>query len=338
MKNKRYLLHSIKKQHKLLIGVILACLLLMTCTIDHDKKTHVGILIGLDFASATADGFKAGMAKLGYVEGHNIHYDTRVSDFDRDAYKHAIRKFVTDKVDLIFVFPTEATIVAKKVTQGSGIPVVFAIANIEGIDLVNSVRQPGGNITGVRYPGPDIAVKRFEIMREMAPHAKRIWLPYQRGYSIVAAQLEALYPLAAKEGITLIEAPADNAAELETYLQAHAHSDVIDIDFIMLLVEPLVVTPDATAVVGKFATAHKIPIGGMLLTGGQGSVFELNVDMANDGRDAAQLADKILKGTPAGAIPVISSESFLRVDYTAAKKLGLNVSEGLLGQANEIIR
>jgi putative ABC transport system substrate-binding protein len=75
-----------------------------------------------------------------------------------------------------------------------------------------------------------------------------------------------------------------------------------------------------------------------LLTGGQGSVFELNVDMANDGRDAAQLADKILKGTPAGAIPVISSESFLRVDYTAAKKLGLNVSEGLLGQANEIIR
>ena len=53
---------------------------------------------------------------------------------------------------------------------------------------------------------------------------------------------------------------------------------------------------------------------------------------------AAPLADKVLKGTPAGTIPVVSDESFLQINYTVAQKLGVEVPEGLLSQADEVIR
>jgi putative ABC transport system substrate-binding protein len=205
--------------------------------------------------------------------------------------------------------------------------------------LVDSVPEPGGNITGVRYPGPDIALKRFDVMRELVPDAKRMLIPYQRGYPIVSPQLEVLQPVAEAAGVTLIEVPAANAAELEAALQAQTESPDFGVDAILTLAEPLMVTPDAFAVVAKFAQEHQVPTGGILMTAGDyESVFGINVNTLETGKQAAPLVDKILKGTPAGTIPVVSSESFLQVNYKAAQDMGLAVPEGLLRQANEVIR
>jgi len=317
------------------------CVSLSSCgkKAQEQKVYRVGILSGLEYMAGAADGFKAKMTELGYIEGENIVYDLQKTDFDMAVYKNILKEFVADKVDLIFVFPTEASMEAKAATEGTNIPVVFAIANIEDTNLVNSVRQPGGNITGVRYPGPDLAAKRFEIMRELIPQAKRMWIPYQKGYPIVKSQLEILRPMAASAEVTLLEAPASDAAELEAELQAKAKSADIGMDVILFLAEPLAVTPDAFVVMGKFAAEHKIPIGGaLMMVEGFGSVFGVNIDSVGTGKQAAILADKILKGTPAGTIPVVSSESFFQFNYKAAKELGLNVPEGLLSRADEIIR
>jgi putative ABC transport system substrate-binding protein len=322
-----------------LLSSVLLGLLISGCGAEEPQVQRVGILTGLEFAAATADGFKAGMAELGYVEGENVVYDVQSTDFDMAAYQRIVEKFVADEVDLIFAFPTEAALAAKAATQGTDIPVVFAIANIEGTGLVDSVREPGGNITGVRYPGVEVSLKRFEIMRELAPEATRMWLPYQRGYGNVVYQLEALYPAAEAAGVTLIEAPADNGAELEADLQGRAQADDVGFDAILFLVEPLAVAPDAVAVITEVAAEHKIPIGGVLVKmGGEGAVFEVNVDLYDDGQQAARLADKVLRGTPAGTIPVVSAENVLKINYAAAQELGLNVDDGLLSQAAEIIR
>jgi putative ABC transport system substrate-binding protein len=288
--------------------------------------------------ATAADGFKAKMTELGYIEGENIVYDHQKTDFDIATYKRILKKFVADKVDLIFVFPTEATQEAKAATDGTGIPVVFAVANIEDTGIVNSVREPGGNITGVRYPGPDLAIKRFEIMHELAPNAKRMWIPYQRGYPIVKSQLKALQPAAASSGITLIEFPADNAAEVQADLSARVGSSDIGMDAILFIAEPLAVTPDAFEVMGKFAAEHTLPIGGAyMMVGGYGSIFGVNIETFATGKQAAVLADKILKGTPAGTIPVVSSESFFQINYKVAQQLGVKVPEGLLSRADEVI-
>jgi putative ABC transport system substrate-binding protein len=299
----------------------------------------VGVLSGLDFVADITDGLKVKMTELGYVEGKNIVYDVQKTNFDMAAYKSILQKFVADKVDVIFVFPTEASQEAKAATQGTSIPVVFAFAQIEGMGLVNSVREPGGNITGVRYPGPDLAVKRFEVMHELVPLAKRMLVPYQKGYPIVASQLELVRPAAVAAGVTLVEAPADNAAELETIFQAQAKSADAGPDAILLLAEPLAVTPDAFAVMGKFAAEHKLPIGGALMSaGGYASVFGVNVNNVAVGKQAAPLVDKIFKGIPAGTIPVVSAENYFQINYKVAQQLGVKVPEGLLNQANEVIR
>ena len=323
----------------LTLATVLALLLSGCCKKEEAKVYHVGILVGLPFVADIADGFKAGMAELGYVEGENIVYDVQATEFDMEAYRNILDQFVEDKVDLILVFPTEATMEAKAATEGTDIPVVFNFALIEGMNIVDSVREPGGNITGVRYPGPDIAVKRFEIMQELAPEATRILVPYQKGYPIVEPQMEALRPVAEAAGVTLIEAPAADAAELDAILQTHVQPDGVDIDAIFFVAEPLAVTPEPFAVMGKFAYEYNIPIGGALMAAeGYDSVFGVNVNSFDSGKLAAPLADKIFRGTPAGEIPVVSAENFIQINYTAAQELGLTVPESLLREADEVIR
>jgi putative ABC transport system substrate-binding protein len=304
-----------------------------------EEVYRVGILCGLDYITVLSDGFKAKMTELGYVEGQNIVYNYQRTNFEPKREDNVLKQFIEDKSDLILTFPTEVSMAAKAATQGTDIPVIFAFANIEDTSLVDSVPKPGGNITGVRYPGPDLAIKRFEVMRELAPRAKRIWVPYQKGYPIVSSQMKALYPVAQAAGITLIEFPADNAAEIQAELDERSKSDDIDFDAILFIAEPLAVTPDAFVIMGKFAYEHNVPIGGALIqVGDYASIFGINIDIRQAGEHAAVLADKILKGTPAGTIPVISSESYLEIDYEAAQRIGVSMPEGLLSRADRIVR
>ncbi|HEX2993980.1 MAG TPA: ABC transporter substrate-binding protein [Anaerolineales bacterium] len=324
----------------LLTWMIIATLLVSGCIGQEKKKTYkVGILVGLEFTAPLAEGFKAGMADLGYVEGENITYDVQVTGFDIPTYQDIIKKFIADKVDLIVVTPTEATMEAKALAKDTNIPVVFSFAFTEGMGIIDSVREPGGNITGVRFPGVDIQLKRFEIMRQLAPDAKRLFMPYQRGYPIIPAQLEALEPLAKADGVTLTLFPADNAAEIQAELDKRAAADDIGMDGILFLVEPLAVDPGVFEAIAKFAYEHKLPFGGVYNTVGEySSVFGVHVDLFKSGKLAAPLADKVLKGTPAGTIPAASPENFIQIDYKVAKQLGLTVPESILKQADEIIR
>jgi putative ABC transport system substrate-binding protein len=318
-----------------LILIILISLLFNGC--GEKKAYRVGILCGLDYMSVVADGFKQKMTDLGYIEGKNIIYDVQrpksyMEDIDRIS-----KKFVDDKVDLIFCFPTEAALGAKKATEGTAIPVVFAVTNIEKTDIVQSIREPGGNITGVRYPGPDLAIKRFDIMQQLAPQAKRYLIPYNPDLPVCYPQLEVLHTAAKKAGITLIEAKAHNAEEIGAFLKQR--DEAPDFDAILFIAESLSVTPDAFLVMNKFAVKHRIPVGGALMaTNGYSSIFGVNIKENESGTLAATFADKILKGTKAGTIPVVSDESYFELNYNEAKKLGLDVSEGLLTQANKVIR
>ncbi len=217
------------------------------------------------------------------------------------AEKLILKKFVADKVDLILTFPTEVSLEAKAAVEGTKIPLIFANANIEGVDLVKGVPEPGGNITGVRYPGPDLAIKRLESWHEMVPNARRIWIFYQRGYPIVASQLEVLRPVAVSLGVALTEKAADNAAEIHAILQKQVKTKDIGMDAILIIAEPLITTTEAYDLLGKFAAEHKIPVGGALSSAvNDDSLFGVSTENIAVGRQAVILADKIFKGKPAG--------------------------------------
>lgn len=308
-------------------------------TEENAKIYKIGILSGTDAFLPIADGFKAKMTELGYAEGKNIVYDIQKTNADPAGEERAAKKFVDDKADLIFTYPTEPTVTAKEVTRGTNIPVVFAYAGVEGSTLVNSVREPGGSITGVRFPGPEQISKRLEILLEIAPSVKRVWIGYDKNYPNTAPALAALRPLALSKNVTLVEVPAATMEELKADIEARNKSADIGMDAIILMPDIFNHHPDGWAVINKFAAEHKLPLGGSFLyTVEQGAVFGNANDLVKVGNLAAPLADKILKGTPAGTIPVVTPEQDLWINYKRAQELGLAVPEDLLNRANKIIR
>ena len=331
------------KLWKMLVGAVIFAMVLSACGAQKQKSYRVGILTVLQTFAPAAEGFKSKMTELGYVEGKNISYDLQSLDaVDITAYQNISKKFVEDKVDLIFVVSTEASMEAKAAAQGTGIPVLFdmAFTDVAGINLIDSVRAPGGNITGVRFPSADIANKRLEILTEMAPNAKRIFVPYLKGYPNVPGQLEVIRKSAASIGITLIEYGATSPDDLQAELNGLGTPDDVGVDAILTIAEPVALTPPFYNVLGKFAYDHKLPIGGALMNTGAdyASMFGLLPDAKTTGEQCAVLADKIFKGTSAGTIPVVTSDSVFQIDYKATQALGVTVPEGLLKQADQVLK
>jgi putative ABC transport system substrate-binding protein len=321
----------------LLVCVVVLSLLLSGCA-QKPKVYRVGILSGQSSFAAIGDGFKAKMTELGYVENQNITYIVQAPSADMADKQRLAKQLVDDKVDLIFAFPALETTAARAATQGTNTPVVFGYAQVEGTNLVKSVREPGGNMTGVRYPGPELISRRIEILHEIAPQVKRVWIGYDKNSANIPPAIEALRPTASSLGMTLVEVPVTTLEELQADLAARAKSADLGLDAILAMPDSLNTSSAGTAMLSKFAAEHQVPMAGGLASQVQGALFVNGTNFTNVGELAASLADKILKGTPAGTIPVLSPEQELTINYKVAQGLGLTVPEGLLKQAVTIIR
>jgi putative ABC transport system substrate-binding protein len=331
-----------QKVWALLTWVVIAAMLLSGCGGAQQKKVyHVGIF-GFQAFGQIADGFKAKMTELGYIEGQNITYDVQFWNAavdTPDAGTKTVQKFVSDKVDLVFSFPTEQTVLAKAALEGANIPLVFCFAGLEGNDLVKSVREPGGNITGVRYPGPETTGKRLELLTQIAPTAKRIGLFYQVGYPTTEPALAVLRPLATKLGVILVEFPVTSLEEMQAALDARDEMDDIGVDAFLQMADGLTHSPEGAALVMKFAQEHHLPYGGgHYYQADQGAIFTYSPYDFEMGQLAAPIADKVLKGTQAGTIPLATPENHLILNYKVAQELGLAVPEGLLKAAYKVVR
>jgi putative ABC transport system substrate-binding protein len=174
----------------------------------------------------------------------------------------------------------------------------------------------------------------------LVPSAKRVFVPYLKDYPNVPSQLEVLRPEAHNQGVELIEFGAASPQDLQAKLDSFVASDGVGIDAILMIAEPLAITPVFYSVLGKFSYEHNLPIGGALMDaeGNDGSIFGLLPDPNTAGKQSALLADKIFKGTPAGTIPVVTSESYLQINMKASNALGVTVPAGLLKQADKVIQ
>ncbi len=321
---------------------ILACLFIILTIAGCGLKSkvhHVGILAGTKTLISLKDGFISKLNELGYIEGKNITYDIQELEGDTAGQERIIKKFITDKADLIYVFATDAAVTAKKMTSGTGIPVVFAYATIENTGLVESVRHPGGNITGVRFNGPDIILKEFEILLEIAPDTRRIWIIRDQKYAGGAGTSEALKSAIRKKRLKVIETYIASLEDLRDVLKERGMRKDIGIDAIQTVPDFITLSPAGFSLLSEFALKHRVPIsGGTAFSVKLGSAFTTIPESSEIGALAATLADKIFKGSKAGDIPVITPKTHLRINYKLIRQLGLKVSDSLLSQADEIIR
>ena len=273
--------NNIRNRWTLLVMIVVLSLLLSGCASAQTPKVyHVGILTSNPTFAVIGDGFKAKMTELGYVENNNIIYIVKNPTSDPADQQRLVKQLADEKVDLIFTFPAPETVAAHTATQGTNVPVVFAYAQLEGTNLVKSVGEPGGNMTGVRYPGPELMSKRLEILLEMVPNIKRVWISYDKNGPNIPAALEALRLTASSLGITLVEVPITTREELGADLAARAQAADLGLDAIMTMPDEFNTSSTGFAVLNKFATEHKVPLaGGIAFMAKQGALFVNSTDL-----------------------------------------------------------
>src|SRR3954469_19606917 len=108
------------------------------------------------------------LRELGWIEGHTVAIEYRWAEGRPERYAEIAAEFVQRQVDVIVTAGTAPVVAAKQAT--TVIPIVFATAGDPvGTGLVASLARPGGNVTGLSNQQGDIAGKRLELLRELAP-------------------------------------------------------------------------------------------------------------------------------------------------------------------------
>jgi putative ABC transport system substrate-binding protein len=277
--------------------------------------------------------FRQQMRELGYVEGQNVRFEPRWAQGDNDRLQKLAAELVGLKMDLIVTGGTNAGIAAKRAT--STIPIVTASGGDPvAAGVAASLRQPGGNLTGMTSINRELAAKRLELLRNVAPRASRIailWDERNEGNRLGVDDTEA----AAKTlGLTIHSVPMRSPGALEAAFATvvRGRADALIIFTISSLF------PRRTRL-AELAVKHRLPtVVGAREYVEAGCLASYGTDYPDLFRRAATFVDRIFKGAKPGDLPIEQPTKFeLVINLKTAKALGLTIPPALLQRADQVI-
>jgi putative ABC transport system substrate-binding protein len=298
------------------------------------KTITIGIVNPTLALEPVLDGFKAGMTKLGYMEGKNISYIYHGPTESIKALGPAIQELIEAKVDLIFSASTPATIQAHQSTEGTGIPVVFGPVNDPvKSGIVGSLRNPGGMVTGVMASSAVFVPKGLEWLLAVAPDTKRIFVPHNPNDKSSVIGLNALQKAADAYRVELIVREIYNPEEVA------AISEYIteDVDAVFLLPDNLILTRTNDLI--KITHERTLPLASSIYPHTKaGALMGYGFESASIGKQAARIAHQVLNGARPTDLPVETCEFFLGINLKTALTIGLDIPDEILRQADHIVR
>ena len=327
-----------KTSHWILSGILLV-LALSVATVafwasqrSHPQLVRVGVLQLTDVDVATYEGFRAGMEERGYREGETISYVYHGPAQQAARLGPMIDTLLDSEVDLIFVSSTPATQAVKHAIADTSIPAVFAPVNDPvKAGVVDSLTAPGGNLTGIRLPIGDTL--RMEKLLQLIPTMKVVWLPYSAADASANESLAQAQQAADLLGLELRTAPLQTPAEIDPLLQSIPE----DIDAIYL---PRDSTIESR--IEDFVTVsrdRRLPLCTPSLTQVEaGALVSYGFVHPEIGRQAARLAAQILRGIPAGELPVETAQNYLAINLRTARDIGVEIPPEMLRQADILVR
>src|SRR6516225_6861149 len=117
-------------------------------------------------------GFRQGLKETGFVEGENVAIEYRWAEGQYDRLPALVAELVRRRVAVIATTTSGAFVVKAATTA---IPIVFVAAEDPvKLNLVASLAQPGGNLTGINFFEVELSAKRLELLRELVPGAARV--------------------------------------------------------------------------------------------------------------------------------------------------------------------
>jgi putative tryptophan/tyrosine transport system substrate-binding protein len=286
-------------------------------------------------ASAASPGiarFKQALHDLGWVEGRTVRIESRYGDWRPDRMAAMANELVALKPDVLYTHSDAGTRAAIRAT--SSIPIVVgAIADLLATGAVNSLAQPGGNVTGVTHAQHELDRKRLEVLKDAVPSVARIAYLFET-VAIPEGALQALEASARLLGVRLQRVGVLDPAQIETafdaYVKRHADGVLVqDSVFLSRYAERIT----RLALTQRLPTVSQIP--GFAERGG---LLQYGADVVELFRRSATHVDKILKGAKPADLPVEQPTKVdLIVNLRTATALGITIPQALLIRADRII-
>jgi putative ABC transport system substrate-binding protein len=300
------------------------------------KIPRIGVLWRAGSAEAEGSNFKSlvkGFDDLDYVEGRNIKLEHRFANDMPDRFKSMAAELASSNVDVLMGVGNNASSYVKDAT--TTIPVVFVIVpDPVGSKLVDSLAQPGGNVTGLSSSSPALYEKRLALLKEVIPALARVGVLVNVNDQISRLYVDATEAAAAGLGLTVQTFEWHSVNDLGPAFDAMKRAAV----------QALTSSPDGSAhahraLIAQIALARGLPLVAWSKDALKaGALMSYAADQDAICHQSAVYVDKILKGATPGALPVEQPTKFeLRINPRTAKGLGLTVPEALLKSASEAV-
>ena len=301
------------------------------------KMRRVGVLMPVredepEFRSATA-AFVQVMNKLAVAGGYEIKIDFNWAKNDPMQVRRLAEQLVALAPDVI-VTSGDATM-APLMRLKPKMPVVFNnVTDPVSAGFVESLAQPGGNATGFTRFEYTLAGKWLELLKQIAPHLRRVAVCRDSDTAGGIGQLAVIQSAAPSVGIDVYVIGLRDAHEIEQAVASFARRPN----------GGLILTASAPSIAYRelivaLAAQYKLPAvyyRRSFVTGG--GLISYGYDLVQQFRDTAGYVDRILKGELPADLPVQAPTKYeLVINVKTAKGLGLDVPPTLLARADEVI-
>jgi len=274
-----------------------------------------------------------GLRELGYTEGQNLIVERRYAEGHAERFQDFAAEMVRLKVDAVIVVTTPAAFAVRNAT--TTIPIIhLAAIDPVGTGLIASLAHPGGNITGLAVLNAETSAKRLELLREVVPALSRgavLWNAANPANALAWKETEGA---GRALGVALQSVEVRDSKDFEGAFAAIAeqHADI-------LLVLQDALTLDYRKEIIGFTLKERLPsmfVGKEFVE--EGGLMSYGDRLPERYRRAAEIVDRILKGTKPADIPVEQPTTFeLVVNLKTAKAIGLALPPTFLARADQVI-
>jgi ABC-type uncharacterized transport system substrate-binding protein len=319
-------------------SILVVVMLLAVATIAEAQPTKVPKIGWLGIGTATSNSrfeeFRRALRDLGYAEGKNIIFEYRSADNKLDRLPPLAEELVRLKVDLLLTRGTPEAVALKNATKT--IPIVFYdVTDPVAAGLVDSLAQPGGNVTGFSGVEAVLVGKRLELLKETIPALSRVAVLWNPQDLSSAQQWKASQLPAQELGLQLHSMEVSTADRYDGAFKEIAK-----------------VRSDALAVIaGSLEDSNRTRIVDLAIKNGLPAIYPRPdfvesgglMSYGRDRNESAQrvplMVDKILKGAKPSDIPVEQPKKFdLMINLKTAKRIGLMIPPLVLMRANKVIK
>jgi len=275
--------------------------------------------------------FEDRLHELGWIEDRTVAIEYRWSEGRPERVAEIAAEFAQQKVDLIVAYGAAVTTLEK---AAASVPIVFAPAvDPVGIGLVASLSHPGGNVTGMSEQATDAAGKRLELLRDVVPRLGRLGILFDAGYVAAVKEKGEVQALARTLGLEVVPQEIRRAEDIASAFEAFkGNADAV------YVAENALTYTNGKAIAALALNALLPMTCANADIARAGALISYGPNFPALFRRAAEIVDKILRGTKPGDIPVEQPTKFdIVINLKTADALGLTVPHNLLVLADEVI-